>query len=141
MPKRDRAEIISSRPWKDLPTSCCEQGLKSDFLLLSIPPLNLFTLSQEVGKVGEAFYNVAGVTEVAGISQVPIPSYSSLPLNMSRDSLSLTIKGILPTASIFTFQKQSPWQNIILTKISKKQMAHNAWTGSKIFGSNSNIQK
>lgn len=65
-------------------------------------PFNLFTLSQEAGKLEEAFYNLTGVTEVSGISQVP-PPYTSLPLNRSRDSLSLTIGGILPTDAIFTF--------------------------------------
>lgn len=43
----------------------CEQGLKSDFLLLSIPP-STYLLSQEAGKLEEAFYNLVRVTEVVG---------------------------------------------------------------------------
>lgn len=69
-------------------------------------PFNLFTLSQEAGKLEEAFYNLTGVTEVPGISQVPTP-YTPLPLNRSKDSLSLTIGGILTTDAIFTFLKQA----------------------------------
>lgn len=83
-------------------------------------PFNLFTLSQEAGKLEDAFYNLTGVTEVSGISQVPT-LYTSLPLNRSRDSLSLIIGGILSTDAIFTIYKQSHRQNIILTKISEEQ--------------------
>jgi len=79
--KRDRAEIISSHPWKDLPTSCCEQRPKSHFLLLSIPSLNLFTLKSGSWKIKRGFLQF-GWTDRGGWDKSS--AYSFMPLFTSE---------------------------------------------------------
>lgn len=110
--------------------TCCEQGLKLDFSSTFHSFLKLFTVTREAGKLEESVYNLAGVIEEAGISQVPTPSYS-LPLNRRKDSLSFTIRGVYSQPQ-FSHCRSSLWRIIILTKISKKWIAI-MWIGNKIF--------